>query len=156
LTSESLEEQWLTPQSSRLVSADPTVMPNINSGYFSQGADSDLDAMQEATEFFRGIFNNVSGNAFSELYPCASNGCSVKEQKETLRTQAWSHHATSTCAIGADSDSMAVLDSKFRVRGVTNLRVVDGSAFPKVPGAFPVAATFMISEKASAVILADL
>lgn len=49
---------------------------------------------------------------------------------------------------------MAVLDSKFRVGGVNNLPVVDGSAFPQVPGDFPVMPTFMINEKAAEEILA--
>ncbi len=48
---------------------------------------------------------------------------------------------------------MAVLDSKFRVRGVDNLRVVDASVFPKIPGTFIALPIIMISEKASAVIL---
>jgi choline dehydrogenase len=48
---------------------------------------------------------------------------------------------------------MAVLDSKFRVQGVKNLRVVDASVFPKIPGMFIVTAIYMISEKASDVIL---
>lgn len=50
---------------------------------------------------------------------------------------------------------MAVLDSKFRVRGVEGLRVVDGSALPVVPGAFPVVPTMMISQKATEDVLAD-
>jgi choline dehydrogenase len=50
---------------------------------------------------------------------------------------------------------MAVLDSKFRVRGVDGLRVVDACAFPRVPGYFPVAAIFMIGEKAADVIADD-
>jgi choline dehydrogenase len=75
--------------------------------------------------------------------------------KQVIKEQAWSHHATSTCAIGSDHDPMAVLDSKFRVRGVTGLRVVDASSFPRTPGAFPVIPTFMISLKAAEVILAE-
>lgn len=61
---------------------------------------------------------------------------------------------TSGCAIGGDGDAMAVLDSQFRVRGVRRLRVVDGSAFPVVPGAFPVCPTMMLGEKAAEDILA--
>jgi choline dehydrogenase len=41
-----------------------------------------------------------------------------------------------TAAIGADGDANAVLDKDFKVRGVGNLRVVDASAFPWIPGAF--------------------
>ena len=48
-----------------------------------------------------------------------------------------------------------MLDSKFRVRGVKNLRVVDASAFPVVPGAFPVLPTFILSAKAAEDILGD-
>jgi len=44
---------------------------------------------------------------------------------------------------------MAVLDSKLRVKGTTVLRVVDASAFPRVPGGFPVIPTSMIGMKAS-------
>jgi len=41
------------------------------------------------------------------------------------------------------------------VRGTEGLRVVDGSVFPRVPGAFPVLATFLVGEKASEELLAD-
>ena len=50
---------------------------------------------------------------------------------------------------------MAVLDSRFRVRGVRNLRVVDASVFPRIPGIFIVTNVYMISEKASDVIAED-
>ena len=56
-------------------------------------------------------------------------------------------------SIGSDDDPNAVLDSKFRVRGVEGLRVVDASAFPRAPGAFPVLAVFLLSEKAALDIL---
>jgi choline dehydrogenase len=96
---------------------------------------------------------------FQELHPCPGElgkvPCTDEIQAEYHRTQAYSHHATSTCAIGADSDPLAVLDSKFRVRGVQGLRVVDASAFPVVPGAFPVVPTMMLSQKASEDIIAD-
>jgi choline dehydrogenase len=50
---------------------------------------------------------------------------------------------------------MAVVDSDFRAHGTTKLRVVDASVFPRIPGFFIVTAVYMISEKASDVILAD-
>jgi choline dehydrogenase len=48
---------------------------------------------------------------------------------------------------------MAVVGSDFRVHGTTGLRVVDASVFPRIPGFFIVTAVYMISEKASDVIL---
>jgi choline dehydrogenase len=82
-------------------------------------------------------------------------GSGTCDVEDTVKTQTWSHHATSTCAIGKNGDKMAVLDTNFKVRGAKGLRVVDASALPRTPGAFPVVPTFMISEKASEVILKE-
>mgnify|MGYP003693683785 CR=1 FL=1 len=49
-----------------------------------------------------------------------------------------------------------VVDSKFRVHGTKGLRIVDASVFPKIPGFFIVSSVYMIAEKASDVILADV
>jgi len=68
---------------------------------------------------------------------------------------AWGNHACGTCKIGADGDRLAVLDSRFNVRGTTGLRVVDASVFPKIPGFFILSAVYMIAEMASDMILAD-
>jgi len=57
--------------------------------------------------------------------------------------------------MGTSDDAMAVLDSRFRVRGTEGLRVVDASVFPRIPGFFIVTSVYMISEKASEDILAD-
>jgi choline dehydrogenase len=51
---------------------------------------------------------------------------------------------------------MAVLDTRLRVRGVEGLRVVDASAFPRCPGAFPAVATSMLSERATELVLEDV
>jgi choline dehydrogenase len=72
-----------------------------------------------------------------------------------VRDNAWGHHASCTCKIGRPDDPTAVLDSSFRVLGTKNLRVVDASVFPRIPGFFIVTPVYMISEKASDVILAD-
>ena len=41
------------------------------------------------------------------------------------------------------------------MHGVDRLRVVDASVFPRIPGTFIVLPTYMVSEKAADVILAD-
>ena len=75
--------------------------------------------------------------------------------KQFVRDEAWGHHASCTCKMGPADDELAVVDSAFRVHGVRHLRVVDASVFPRIPGFFIVMPTYMISEKASDVILAD-
>ncbi|GAW15075.1 hypothetical protein ANO14919_044840 [Xylariales sp. No.14919] len=142
----------------RLRSNDPREMPEINFNFFAKGGDEDLTEILDAVKTFRKALNSAGApiTPFDERHPCpgVNQNCTDKAQKEFIKLQTYSHHATSTCAIGPADDPKAVLDSKFRVHGVGNLRVVDASAFPKVPGAFPVCPTFMLAEKASADILA--
>ena len=64
------------------------------------------------------------------------------------------YHPCGTCKIGRENDLMAVVDSEMRVRGVQGLRVIDASVFPSVPSANINAATIMLAEKASDILLA--
>lgn len=139
----------------RLRSADPQDVPDINLRFFEHNGDQDLTELLEAEKFLMdGVYNGTG--PWNPLHPCKKGeACSDAHIKQYIRDQAYSHHATSSARIGADGDPMAVLDSKFRVRGVKGLRIVDASALPVVPGAFPVLAVMMVSEKASDVILAE-
>ena len=77
------------------------------------------------------------------------------ELREYALQNAWGHHACCTNKIGAEDDEMAVLDHRFRVRGVEGLRVVDASVFPEIPGIFIVAPLYSVSEYAADVITVD-
>jgi choline dehydrogenase len=139
-----------------LASADPRDMPIINFNSFDN-ADSakDVRAVVEGMKLSRKMFQSVVpvAGSFNEVWP----GPSVTRNSidEFVRNEAWGHHASCTCPIGADSDPMAVLDSKFKVRGTEGLRVVDASVFPKIPGFYIAAPIYMISEKAAEVIIND-
>jgi choline dehydrogenase len=82
-------------------------------------------------------------------------GVADPELRNFIMTRAWGHHASCTCAIGKPTDADAVLDSEFRVIDAPggNLRVVDASVFPKIPGYFIVLPIYLIAEKAADVIL---
>ena len=144
-----------------LRSADPQDTPEINLRFFKKHGRADLSELVAATKLLRETWLSAGSGAapFQELHPCPGEvgkvSCPDDAQTEFTKLQAWSHHATSTCAMGASNDPMAVLDSKFKVHGVLSLRVVDASAFPRVPGAFPVIPTLMLSQKATEDILAD-
>ena len=141
----------------KLRSTDPRDTPEINFNFFSQGGNEDLQAMLEGVQWGRKVLSSVGAplGPFSELHPCnaASGSCSDDAVRDLIKTETWSHHAVGTARVGPINDTMAVLDSKFNVRGVRGLRVVDASVFPNPPGAFPVLPTFLISEKAFEVIL---
>jgi choline dehydrogenase-like flavoprotein len=57
--------------------------------------------------------------------------------------------------MGADSDPLAVLDARLRVRGVSGLRVADGSAMPFLPAINPCITTMMIGEKCADMVKED-
>jgi choline dehydrogenase len=109
----------------------------------------------EGVEFVRQMMSRASEVVERELVPGESVN-TREEIREFVRNEAWGHHASCTCKMGPKEDEMAVVDSKFRVHGTTNLRVVDASVFPRIPGFFIVTAVYMVSEKASDVILADV
>jgi choline dehydrogenase len=142
-----------------LRSTNPREMPEINFHYFEEGNDhrgDDLEAVVEAINVARGFNDEAQAKQHidSELFP----GTQVQtddDLRQWIRDEAWGHHAGCTAKIGSRHDSMAVLDSRFCVRGVDGLRVVDACAFPRLPGFFPVASIMMIGEKAADVILGD-
>ncbi|KAL8413207.1 hypothetical protein RB594_004727 [Gaeumannomyces avenae] len=137
----------------RLRSADPTDVPVIDFNSFSQGADADRKAVVEGMKLSRKMFRDVIpiAGGFTEVWP----GPNVTDAglDQWVTNEAWGHHASCTCPIGKDGDPMAVLDSKFRVRGAEGLRVVDASVFPDIPGFYIAVPIYMISEKAADVIL---
>lgn len=148
----------------RLKSADPRDVVEVNFKLFEGSeAEEDLDAYVDTVKWARRMFPLVGGNLGPLTLvepPCVGTmgpdgGCDDESDREWIKSQIFGHHATSTCKIGADGDAMAVLDGKLRVRGVRALRVVDASAFPRVPGPFPVLPTYMLSEMGSLKVLED-
>jgi choline dehydrogenase len=145
-----------------LASGRPLDRPNIELNYFDAADDphdDDLADLVAAVEFVRDIMKQAAIPGAVELFPGPDKQPGPDKKKgslgDTIRNETWGHHACGTCKIGGDNDPNAVLSSDFRVRGTTNLRVVDASIFPKIPGFFLVVPTYMIGEKAAQVIHAD-
>ena len=61
-------------------------------------------------------------------------------------------HPVGTCKMGRDTDSMSVVDSELRVKGVKGLRVVDGSVMPQITSGNPNSPIIMIAERAAELI----
>lgn len=141
-----------------LRSADPRDPPRIDFHYFDDddphATADDLHGTIDGVELARRISRRLGDIVAEELVP----GAHVQTRAQLaqfVRDEAWGHHASCTCKIGSEDDPTSVLDGDFRVRGVEGLRVVDASVFPAIPGFFIASAVYMVSEKASDVILRD-
>jgi choline dehydrogenase-like flavoprotein len=149
----------------RLRSGSPFQTPEILFASFKEGPagwQNDIDGLTRAVELVRRINAHPVFNAEIQPGQALVNGSDAL--REWIQNEAWGHHACGTCRIGSEGwqadvsrlrDQQAVIDSKFRVHGVRNLRIVDASVFPTIPGYFIVTPIFMISEKAADTILAD-
>ncbi|WP_437655587.1 GMC oxidoreductase [Sorangium sp. So ce1182] len=140
-----------------LRSADPRDTPVIDFCYFDEGNDAaggDLGGVIEGIKLARRI-NTMSRLLVKEEVVPGPKAGTDSELAQFVKDEAWGHHACGTNKMGPATDPTAVVDSRFRVHGVRNLRVVDASIFPRIPGFFIVSAIYMIAEKASDAILED-
>jgi choline dehydrogenase len=139
-----------------LRSADPLDTPLINFHYFCEGTpdgDQDLDSVVEGIRFVRRMSASLRRKGVIREERLPGNACQTQDElREYVRSNAWGHHASCTCAIGPRAAG-GVLSSDFRVHGTSGLRVADASVFPKIPGFFIASAVYMIGEKAAHVIL---
>jgi len=140
-----------------LRSSDPRDTPLINFHYFDEGSDKageDLESVVEGVEHVRALNASMKDYITREVVPGPE--VQTREQlREFIKNEAWGHHASCSNKMGTADDPMAVVDNQFQVYGTKNLRVVDASVFPRIPGFFIVTSVYMIAEKASEVILTD-
>ncbi|MDA4846820.1 GMC family oxidoreductase [Hoeflea poritis] len=131
-------------------SDDPFADPLIRTGYLSSQLDRDV--MVEGMKIVREIYRQpaFADHWRKEVIP----GADVQSDADILaavrKHASTVYHLVGTCRMGADETS--VVDPQLRVRGIRGLRVVDASVMPKITSANTNAATFMIAEKASAMI----
>ena len=142
-----------------LRSSDPRDTPLIDFAYFEEGTpdqDADLNAVVDGLKFVRRLCEPLirDGLVAQEEMP-GSEIETDDELRAYVRSYAWGHHASCSCAIGKP-DEGGVLDSAFRVHGTQGLRVVDASIFPRIPGFFLACPVYMVGEKAADAILSDL
>ena len=141
----------------RLRSTDPRDTPLIDFHYFEEGSDAageDLDSMVAGIRFVRKLTKEIKDRGLIAAEEQPGDALqSDDELKDFVRTHAWGHHASCTCAIGPQSGG-GVIGGDFRVHGAAGLRVVDASVFPRIPGFFIASGVYMVAEKAADVILA--
>ena len=137
----------------RLASADPLAAPRIHQNFLS--TDADWQRLRQGVRMAREALNQPVMRPFigRELAPGAARVSDTEIDAHIRNTAITVHHPLGTCAMGPDSDSMAVVDGALRVRGVEGLRVVDASVMPDLVSGNINAAVMMIAERAADLIL---
>lgn len=139
-----------------ITSPDPRARPAIAFHYFEEGTDAagdDLQAVVDGIGLVRRMTAGMKPDLIAEEELPGEHVTSPADLKTFVRDHAWGHHASCTCAIGAEAKD-GVLTSDFKVHRTERLRVVDASVFPRAPGLFIVSAIYMVAEKAADVIIA--
>ncbi|WP_336971261.1 GMC family oxidoreductase [Sphingobium aromaticiconvertens] len=139
----------------RIASVDVRDAPRLDANYL--GEEKDRIVLVAALREARAILSSepLAALADRELFP----GSDVQSDDEWLGFARQygnsSYHLVGTAKMGPATDPMAVVDDRLRVHGLDGLHVVDASVMPVIPSANTYAATMMIAEKASDMILSD-
>ena len=137
-----------------LKSIDPRDPPAVNFHYFEEGNDTsqqDLESVVDGIQFVRTMTARLGDLLEKEELP-GKDVVGRPALRQFVKDNAWGHHASCSCPIGP-AEKNGALNGNFQVHGVRNLRVVDASIFPRIPGFFIATSVYMAAEKASDVIL---
>jgi choline dehydrogenase len=139
----------------RIKSSDPLAAPAIRPNYLS--ADADRKIAADSLKLTRGIALKPALAKYQpeEFLP----GAKFRTDEELARAAGdvgtTIFHPVGTCKMGPESDRLAVVDARLRVRGIERLRVVDASIMPTITSGNTNAPTLMIAERGSDMIRED-
>ena len=136
-----------------LKSSDPRDPPLIQANYLS--TETDRRTMREGVKIVREIFRQRAFDSHRGPEVAPGPECRTDADIDGFVAANGStiFHPVGTCRMGADEAS--VVDEDLRVRGVEGLRVADASIMPRIVSANTHAASVMIGERASALVLAS-
>jgi choline dehydrogenase len=138
----------------RIRSNNPFEYPLIQPNYLS--TQQDIDEARAGNRLLRALARArpLAEVITEELVPGAhlqGDDALMEDFRQRADTV---YHPVSTCMMGPDATS-AVVDTRLRVHGVQNLRVIDASIFPTITSGNTNAPTVMVAEKGAAMVLED-
>ena len=132
---------------------DPFEAPEIQPNYLD--AEEDKRVVVEGLKLSRRLMHSKALSKYFdyEVYP----GLEAQSDEELLQIArergTTTYHQMGTCRMGPKTDPTAVVDSKLKVYGLNNLRVIDASIMPTMLSANLHSGTTMIGEKGSDLVL---
>ncbi|KAF8065553.1 alkJ [Scenedesmus sp. PABB004] len=139
-----------------LKSTDPFDLPKVELNYF-QDDGSDLATLVAGVKLARRIAAEgpLASYLAEEGWPGAGVTSEADLEAYVRRTACSGNALTGTCRMGASpADGSVVSAADFTAWGVAGLRVVDASVVPTIPGGQTGAVTFMLAERAAALLTA--
>ncbi|MCW1950751.1 MAG: GMC family oxidoreductase N-terminal domain-containing protein [Octadecabacter sp.] len=139
-----------------LASGNPDDMPRISPNFLKDPRD--MEEMVKGLRYFRETMGmKPLADKLAEIVAPNPGDFSDEGLKEHCRQFVkTNYHPAGTAKMGADGDSMAVLDSRLRVRGIEGLRVCDMSAVPEIPAGNTNAPAMMIGDRCADLVLGIL
>lgn len=144
-----------------LRSADPFDAPAVQTGYLTDPAGADLATLKAGIALARRIaaapaFTDWLDPAAGELFPGAGAADDAAVEAYIRDTIHSSNAIVGTARMGAAGAAAGdVVDANLRVYGFDNLRVIDASVIPSIPGGQTAAPTIMLAERAAAALAGD-
>ncbi len=138
-----------------LQSSDPLDPPRIKMNLLTDRDDHDISVICKGIRKVREYARQpaLADHTLEEVYPGPQYQTDEQLADPIQERLGHVYHPVGTCKMG--NDEMAVVDSRLRVHGLENLRVVDASIMPLLNSGNTNAPTIMIAEKASDMILED-
>ncbi|WFE91108.1 GMC family oxidoreductase N-terminal domain-containing protein [Roseibium porphyridii] len=137
----------------KLASADPADMPIVCPNLLKH--EEDMEEMIAGQRFFLEAFRTdpLASRLQRVAIPDAADTSDDALRQHCKRFVKTNYHPAGTARMGADGDTMAVLDAKLRVRGVEGLRVCDMSAVPDINAGNTNAPAMMLGSRCAEFVL---
>ncbi len=131
-----------------LASSDPHQQPVLDYNYLAESFDR--DRLREAVRMTVDFTEHKAYEEIVDEYVNPTNDSLMTDaalDEWMMREVTTSHHSSSTCKMGPESDPMAVVDQYGKVHGIEGLRVADASIMPDCIRANTNVTTMVIGER---------
>ncbi|CAF1549354.1 unnamed protein product [Adineta ricciae] len=131
-----------------LYNSNPLVPPKINLNYLE--SEDDIKTFVDGIHYVRKVMSTNAMNEHMQATEISPGTEEIDLSMYVRNTLTASNHFIGTCSMG-ESAQNSVVNSRFKVHGISNLRVVDGSVFPAgfASKTGPLQTIYSLAEKAA-------